>query len=129
MPHVTLEYSANLDRSMSMDALCEAVLETVLASGVFEVGAVRVRAIRCDDYAIADRDHKNAFLDGTLRLGAGRDAETKKAVGQAIFDTMRRFFEDRLAEDYFALSFEVREIDPDLSFKTNSMHRRLRDPA
>ena len=44
MPHLTVEYSANLEGRTDLDALCAALLETVLETGLFEVGAVRVRA-------------------------------------------------------------------------------------
>lgn len=125
MPHVTLEHSDNID-GPSMAALCDAVLDAVLKTGTFETGAVRVRAIRCEAYAIADRDPRNAFVDGSLRMGRGRDLDTRKAVGEAIFATMCAFFSDRFDTDHFALSFEVREINPELSFKKNSMHRRFR---
>ena len=46
MPHLTVEYSANLEDRTDLDALCAALLETVLETGLFEVGAVRVRALK-----------------------------------------------------------------------------------
>ena len=46
MPHLTVEYSANLEGRTDLDALCAALLDTVLATGLFKVGAVRVRALR-----------------------------------------------------------------------------------
>ena len=126
VPHITLEYSANLDAVVSIDGLCQAVLEAALSTGAFEIGAVRVRALRCDAYAIADRDERNGFIDGSLRIGRGRDAETRRRLGETIFSAMSDFLSARFEDDYFALSFEVRDIDPVLSFKKNSMHRRLR---
>ncbi|WP_189523166.1 SRPBCC domain-containing protein, partial [Mesorhizobium sp. M8A.F.Ca.ET.213.01.1.1] len=51
---VDSEYSANLDAKVDMGALCELVSRTILETGLFEQGAVRVRAFRADAYAIAD---------------------------------------------------------------------------
>ena len=51
MPHLTIEYSANLDGRVDLDALCAALLETVLETGLFEIGAVRVRALRADHFS------------------------------------------------------------------------------
>ena len=87
MPHLTVEYSANLEGRTDLDALCVALLETVLETGLFEVGAVRVRALRADHYAIADRLSENAFIDLNLRIGKGRTAEEKKRTGEALFAT------------------------------------------
>ncbi|MEM8811108.1 MAG: 5-carboxymethyl-2-hydroxymuconate Delta-isomerase [Pseudomonadota bacterium] len=126
MPHITLDYSANLDSDVPMDAVCAAVRDAALATGVFETGAVRVRALRADAYAIADGASRNAYVDGVLRMGIGRDEATRRQVGAAIFDALKTCFAAQLETDAFALSFEVREIDGAFSFKTNTMHARFR---
>ena len=126
MPHFSIEYSANLDPLVDMKALCRDVLKVALASGVFEIGAVRVRAFRCDAYAVADDKPENGFIDLTLRLAKGRDAATKKRLGDQVFAAMTAFLAPRFETRNFALSFEIREIDPDLSWKKNAIHERLR---
>jgi 5-carboxymethyl-2-hydroxymuconate isomerase len=126
MPHFTIEYSANLDATVDMTAFCECVLRAALATGIFETGAVRVRAVRCEYYAITDRDPRNAFIDVNARIGTGRDAAVKKSFGDAIFHAMSDFLEPLFAGQHFALSFEIREIDPVLSYRRNTMHDRLR---
>lgn len=60
MPHFTMEYSSNLDGVVDFKALCAEVHATITASGLFELGAVRVRAIRCEAYAVADRLRKSS---------------------------------------------------------------------
>lgn len=90
MPHLTVEYSANLEGRTDFDALCTGLLETLLETGLFELGAPRVRALRADHYAIADRLPENAFIDLNLRIGKGRSAEEKKRTGDALFATAGR---------------------------------------
>jgi 5-carboxymethyl-2-hydroxymuconate isomerase len=126
MPHITIEHSANLDGRVDMQAFCRVLLKSALATGVFETGAVRVRAIRCDHYAIADEAPENGFIDVSLRLAAGRDLALRKSVGDALFMAMTEFLAPEFAAKHFALSFEVREIDPKLSYKKNAIHDRLR---
>ena len=126
MPHLTVEYSANLEGHTDLDALCAALLETVLATGLFEVGAVRVRALRADHYAIADRLAENAFIDLNFRIGKGRSAEEKKHTGEAIFATAEKHLAALFETPHFALSLEIREIDAELSWKKNAIHPRLR---
>jgi len=126
MPHFTIEYSANLDDRTDIQGLCDVILDAAVATDVFELGAIRVRAIRCVAYAIADRLSENAFVDLSLRLAAGRPAEVKKKVGDAVFSAAERFLEPLFSTPHFALSFEIREIDPDLSWKKNAIHPRLR---
>ena len=126
MPHFTIEYSANLDAAIDMGSFCEEVRRAALATGIFEIGAVRVRAFRCEHYAIADIDPRNSFIDVSARIGSGRDLDTRKKAGEAIFAAMSAFLGDLFEGKHFALSFEIRQIDPELSYRKNSIHDRLR---
>ncbi len=58
MPHLTIEYSANLDGTGDIAGLCRSLHAAMLATGLFELGAIRVRALCAEDYAVAD------LLDG-----------------------------------------------------------------
>ena len=105
---------------------CTALLETVLETGSFEIGGVRVRALRAGHYAIADRLPENAFVDLSFRIGKGRSADEKKRAGEAIFATASRLLGPLFETPHFALSLEIREIDAELSWKKNTIHPRLR---
>lgn len=126
MPHFTMEYSANLASRTDIQAIADVVLSAALQTGVFEVGAIRVRAIECGAYAIADRHPENAFLDVSLRMGAGRSFEDKKRAGETIYAALSQHLDGLFKTPHFALSFEIREVDPVMSWKTNAMHGRLR---
>lgn len=126
MPHSTLDYSANLDGKVDFGALCRVVHTEILKTGLFETGAVRVRAIRCEAYAIADLLPENAFIDISLRIGEGRSDEEKRRTGEAIFEAVAAHLEALFQTPHFALSLEIREIDAALSWKKNAIHPRLR---
>ena len=126
MPHLTVEYSGNLERLTDMGALCHALHTSLLASGLFELGAIRVRARSCSHYAVADLLPENAFADLILRIGTGRSEDEKKTVGQALMRAAEAHFAPQLATPHFALSLEVQEISAPFSWKTNSIHPRLR---
>ena len=126
MPHVTLEYSGNLSARIDFSALCGLVHGAMLDSGLFELGAVRVRALRSEHCAIADQLPENAFIDVSVRIGAGRTAEEKQRLGEALFAAMAGSLGALFETPHFALSLEIRDIDPVLSWKKNAMHARLR---
>ena len=44
MPHLTVEYSANLEPRLDVMGLLGAVHRSALSTGVFEIGGIRVRA-------------------------------------------------------------------------------------
>ena len=86
MPHLTVEYSANLENQIDILKLVEIVHQAALKTGVFEVAAVRTRAARRDYYVIADGHRDNAFVAIWVRVAPGRPAEIRKRLGQEIFD-------------------------------------------
>ena len=47
-------------------------------------------------------------------------------LGEALFATLQKATEHLLAEPYFALSLQIREIDDAFSWKKNAIHPRLR---
>lgn len=124
---MAIEYSANLDASVDMRSLCALVSRTILDTGLFEPGAVRVRAFRAEAYAVADQLPENGFIDMNFRIGRGRSAEEKKRAGEAIFAAVSAYLAPLFATPHFALSLEIREIDAELSWKKNAIHPRLRD--
>jgi len=126
MPHFTMDYSSNLDGKVDFNALCRVVHSEILGSGLFEVGAVRVRAIRCEAYAIADLLSENAFIDMSFRIGKGRSEDEKTQAGDAIFSAVTAHLSTLFDAPHFALTLEIREIDPALSWKKNAIHPRLR---
>src|SRR5580704_7304128 len=126
MPHFTVEYSANLEAQADLQAFCAEILRSAVETGAFETGAVRVRAFRAEHYAIADQHPANSFIDVSLRLAAGRTLALRQQIGERIFSAMTTFLAPLFETQHFALSFEIREIDPEVSYKKNSIHERLR---
>jgi 5-carboxymethyl-2-hydroxymuconate isomerase len=109
-----------------MTALCNALHAAMMLSGLFELGAIRVRARPCPHYAIADQLPENAFADMILRIGQGRSESDRTSIGVALMQVAQAHFAAQLARPHFALTLEVQEISATLSWKTNAIHPRLR---
>jgi 5-carboxymethyl-2-hydroxymuconate isomerase len=129
MPHFTIEYSANLDDSVDMAAVVELVRKAAVETGIFPLGGIRVRAIRCEHYAIADGRPEYGFLDMVLRLGEGRDLATRKKAGEHIFRTLSEHLDPVFAAGLFALSFDMQINDKETSWKRNNIHEALNAEA
>ena len=126
MPHFTIEYSGNLDRHVDMGAAVELVRKAAVETGVFPLGGIRVRAIRCEHYAIADGRQNYAFLDMVLRLGEGRDLAARKKAGEHIFKALSAHLEPVFVQEKFALSFDMQINDKETSWKRNNIHEALK---
>jgi 5-carboxymethyl-2-hydroxymuconate isomerase len=129
MPHFTIEYSANLDSRLDMAAVVEVVRKAAIETGVFPLGGVRVRAVRCEHFAIANGDPKLGFLDMVLRLGEGRDLATRKAAGEHVFRALSTHLDPVFAASKFALSFDMQINDKETSWKRNNIHEALKMEA
>ena len=125
MPHFSIEYSANLESMVDMPALCDHLRRAAIATGVFPMPGVRVRAFRAAHVSIADGDPQHAFLDLSIRLRAGRDPTDKQRATREIFEALQAFMAPTLARHSIALSLEMRDIDPDLSPKTGTIREHL----
>ncbi|MGC2083124.1 MAG: 5-carboxymethyl-2-hydroxymuconate Delta-isomerase [Bradyrhizobium sp.] len=129
MPHFSIEYSANLDAHVDMTEICEIVRRAAVETGIFPVGGIRVRAIRCEDYAIADGRHDYGFLAMLLRLGEGRDLPARQKAGAHVFDALSRHLDPVFAHSKFALSFDMQINDAATSWKRNNIHDVLKAEA
>jgi 5-carboxymethyl-2-hydroxymuconate isomerase len=126
VPHFILEYSANLEPELSVPELFKKLRATALETGIFPLGGIRFRALRCDDYLVADGDPENAFVHLTLKIGHGRPLETRKEAAEAIFRTLIEHLSPIFDRRPLGISFEMAELDPELSFKRNNLHERLK---
>lgn len=129
MPHFTIEYSANLDDRLDIGAACEVVRKAAVETGIFPLGGIRVRAVRCEHYAIADARQDYGFLDMVLRIGEGRDLPTRKKAGEQIFQALSRHLDPVFASSKFALSFDMQINDKDTSWKRNNIHDAMKAEA
>ena len=126
MPHFTIEYSANLDTRLDMEDVVEVVRKAAVETGIFPLGGIRVRAIRCEHYAIADGRGDYGFLDMVLRLGEGRDLPTRKKAGEHIFRALSQHLDPVFSASKFALSFDMQINDKETSWKRNNIHDALK---
>ena len=126
MPHFTIEYSANLDARVDMGAVVELVRKAAVETGIFPLGGIRVRTVRCEHYAIADGNPHLGFLDMVLRLGEGRDLATRKKAGEHIFKALSAYLDPVFTETKFALSFDMQINDKEISWKRNNIHEALK---
>ncbi|SNY92345.1 5-carboxymethyl-2-hydroxymuconate isomerase [Cohaesibacter sp. ES.047] len=125
MPHLRIEYSAGLENRADMAELCQAAYQAMLKTGIFPTAGVRVRAFKANHAIVGDGLNENDFAALTLSVGSGRSVEQLKSAGDAIFAAVSGALAHPLATTHFALSLEIRVINPDLSWKDTPIHARL----
>jgi len=126
MAHIIIEYSANLRGQFELDDFLTAVHEAALATGVFPIGGIRTRAYEAEHYVIADAHPANAFVHISLKVGHGRDVQTRKRACEAIFEVACRQLASVFERTPLGIALEMQEIDPALTFKKNNLHEYVK---
>lgn len=127
MPHLIVDYSANMEERTDMAGLCNALRVAAIETGVLPMPGVRVRAFRADHVSIADGAEHHGYVDISVRLRGGRPDAAKKAATDHIFAAAQAWLAPAMAVHPIALSLEMRDIDPDLSPKTGTIRDHLKD--
>ncbi|MEL7000075.1 MAG: 5-carboxymethyl-2-hydroxymuconate isomerase [Pseudomonadota bacterium] len=129
MPHLTVEYSDNLEDVVDMAAFCAAMRDAMLETGIFPLGGIRVRAFPCSTFVIADGDPAYAYLNMICKVGAGREEAVRAKAAEAIYAAAEAFLKPRISNP-FALSLDISELDPVTSLKRyNTLHDHLKSKA
>ncbi len=129
MPHLTIEYSANVAAHHDIDALVATVHAAALDHGLAARDALRTRAVAREHFLIADGDERNAFVAITARIGPGRELEAKQSFIEEVLDAA----EARLASESHILaiawSAEVTELDPAVRINRNHVRTRMQEDS
>ncbi len=126
MAHIVIEYSAGLRYRLDVSEFLAQIHRAALDTGVFPVGGIRTRAYEAENYLIADGHPDNAFVHLNLKVGHGRDLDTRRRACQAIFEVACRHLAPVFDSGPLAISLEMQEIDPVLTFKKNNLHDHVR---
>ena len=129
MAHIVIEYSANLRGQLDLPVFLRTVHQAALATGVFPIGGIRTRAYEARDYVIADANPDNAFVHISLRVGHGRDVDTRKRACEVIFAAAVQELEGLYERLPLGIALEMQEIDPVLTFKKNNLHEYVKQRA
>lgn len=127
MPHIHIDYSANLEDVVDMRGLCEAIRSEAVKIEAFPMPGIRVRATCVDHYAIADGNPRHGFIDIAVRIRQGRSDGVKQEAIARIFDAASAFVAPAMAVHPIALSAELRDIDAALAPKCGTIRDHLED--
>ena len=129
MPHVIVEYSANIEAEILPEDLVDEIHRAAIASGIAEPVAVRTRLKRREHFRVGDGSSENAFVHIDIRARKGRPLEQKKHAVQTIYDQANKTLDVVFKARPLALTVEIHEIDPDTRLLRNGMRERKAQAA
>ena len=125
MPHQIIEYSANLDSRMDVQSLVDGLHQVAMDTDGLPIGGLRTRAARREQYQVADRHPDNAFVHVILKLGYGRTVEVRREFGEKLFTALCELLEPVSSMSPVAISFEIQQIDAELTWKKNNLREYM----
>ena len=110
MPHLVLEYSANVPDRPDFRRVLLDLHEALIASALFDRKDLKSRAVRHDVFAVGDGAEDRAFVALSIAILDGRPDEVKAALSEAALDVLLCAFPRLVAGGRGAISVEVRDL-------------------
>lgn len=129
MPHVNIQYSANLGAEAGMAALCFTLAEVLVAQRdgkgerVFPIGGTRVLAYPAEHFAVADGLSDRTFVYLQMRIAPGRERALVTAAGEAMMVVVRSHFASLFAAGRpIGITLQIDEGAPVFDAKHSTLH-------
>ena len=128
MPHVNIQYTANLEPAADIGTLCTRLAEVIGAqrdaagARVFPLGGTRVLAYPAPHFAVADGAPDRAFVYLNVRIAPGRARDLVTATGGAMITVVRRHFEALFASRPIGITLQIDEGAPVFDVKHSNLH-------
>jgi 5-carboxymethyl-2-hydroxymuconate isomerase len=114
MPHLTLEYTKNIN-SFDAGEVLPRLNRVLLESGQFEEEAIKSRAIELKTFCLGVIDHHRRFVHVRVSIMSGRSTEIRKALSQNLMGVLRTYLKH--GGDPVAVSVEIAEIQSETYLK------------
>ncbi len=128
MPHVVVQYTANLDPDAAIGTLCKTLAEIIVArrdgagARVFPIGGTRVLAYPTPHFAVADGAPDRAFVYLNVRIAPGRAAPLVAATGEALLTAVRSHFAALFGSRPLGITLQIDEGAPTFDAKHSNLH-------
>ena len=129
MPHLIVEYSANVEQDIEIAKLIEHLHTATAAIDAFPLAGLRTRAAKREHYRIADGHPDNRFIHVTLKIGHGRALEIRQQAGEEIFSKLVAYLAPLSERIPLAISFEIQELAEHTSYKIGNIRDYLQKRA
>ena len=120
MPHFVLEYSDNILEEVDFKDFFKKLHTLLVDVGPFNLSDVKSRAIRHQEFYVANGQESNAFVHLTLSIFKGRDLSIRQAVGERILAFLKGQFARSFEELSCSFTVEVKEMEKETYFKATS---------
>ncbi len=115
MPHVVLQYTANLEPLVDMPAFCREIATALVAmkaedgKDLFPIGGTRVLAYPAPHYAVANAEGDYGFCYINIRIAPGRSEAMKKKTGDTVLALAQARFASAFEKSHVGVTIQIDE--------------------
>lgn len=106
MPHIFIDYSADMFPEEQQNVLMDAVFQAVVDTGIFEAENIKIRLLPVNRYKIGRQEH--GYIHCQCRIHSGRTSLQKKQLTRALVSSV-----SALATGCMVITAEVIDMDSD----------------
>ncbi len=121
MPHIQIDYSANLESAVIEARLVETIHRAAVDSGIFPVWGIRTFARALTHYRIGNGEADNGFVNVTVRIAPGRNMALRQRIARELFGALLQTMDDLFKTHRLGCQLEVTEFDADVSIYKNNL--------
>jgi 5-carboxymethyl-2-hydroxymuconate isomerase len=119
VPHLTLEFTANLAEPVSLAGLLHELHGLITDAAGVQSKNLKSRAIRRDIFAIGQGERDEGFVHLEIALFCGRPPAIKEQIGRQSLALLERRFAPREDGPAVQITVEIRDIDRAGYFKSS----------
>lgn len=117
MPHITLEYTSNINQEIRTSELFGLLYELVSNVGDVAIENCKGRVIEREDYHIGSGGEQKAFVHLCIRMLAGRSNELKSELGRETLKLLKEHFAPATSAMDLQITVEIQDIAREAYFK------------
>ncbi|HIF67397.1 MAG TPA: hypothetical protein EYG17_07400 [Acidimicrobiia bacterium] len=121
MPHIVVEYSANLEDHIDVGELLTSIHTAAASHALVPLAGLRTRAMKHEQYVVANGDARNLFVAVIARLNGDRGQEPLLEIRDLLMVACSDSLSQIREEQPLALSVEVQAIDAAMRINDNSI--------
>lgn len=125
MPHIQIDYTANLADTVIDERLVDRVHQAAIDSGVFPVWGIRTFARPLSEYRVGNGEAGNGFVNVTVRIAPGRNLALRQRIQRELFGAVLQVMQPLFAHHRLGCQLEITEFDADVSVYQNNLANTL----
>ena len=106
MPHIVVEYSANLEDHIDVGELLTSIHAAAASHALVPLAGLRTRAMKREQYVVANGDARNLFVAVIARLNGDRGQESLLEIRDLLMAVCSDSLSQIREEQPLALSVE-----------------------